>query len=197
MYLRKSLPDGKDDEIPNSPTDFTEPPKTGSRLGLTIVVIMIIAFSIAVFYGGYKIGYYDELFGSDDGIFIQDIGKCEAYLEEAQDLVEFYNGDMFTMRWAEVDAERIDELKEKFSNECEPNKNQVLEKNLQSCTILYISILSLIDKMEDMVLETLDKKNQDRYNESYQTYHDLDCSKIKTEIENTDKFRIFNGSRTE
>jgi len=82
----------------------------------------------------------------------------------------------------------------------EPTKDEVIQK-LKACTVLFITIQSLIDQMEPedsgYKLDSISEEKQKVYNESYISYFDLYCNKINDEILQTDSFQNFNKTRSQ
>ncbi len=81
----------------------------------------------------------------------------------------------------------------------EPTKDEVIKK-LKACTVLFITIQSLIDQMEPedsgYKLDSISEQKQKVYNESYISYFDLYCNKINNEILQTDSYQSFNNTRS-
>lgn len=84
-------------------------------------------------------------------------------------------------------------------NADQPTREQVIDQ-IKACTILLVTIESLIDQMEPQdigyKLDSLTKEKQKVYNDSYNEYFNLFCNKIRDDIQQTDSYQIFNKSRS-
>lgn len=176
MYLRKSLSDGKVGKRPSA-----------KKYAITVGIVAIIGMVITL---GYLV--FSDVIESDKSEL------CQNLLDEGTELTIKNDNVTDVSFWNEEDEKRIYEIEDMYRNECLPKKEEILEK-LQQCTILYITIQSLIDKMEpDGIgyrLDSLPEHEQQVYNDSYASYYRNSCNTILEEIENTDKFINFNKTR--
>jgi hypothetical protein len=197
VYLTKYLSDGKDgepydnsDSIVDSDEVYVPPKKKPVPKWVYVVVV-----GVAVGLGA--IGYFGVLDFTEYSVTITEDPNCQFYIEEAQKLVKKNDGTNHEL-WSEEDRQLVLEFNEKYINECEPAVEEIA-KNLDNCVIVYITIQSLIDKMEPegdgYKLDSLPDHEQDVYNENYERYYDNRCNQIVDLIEETDKFQNFNNTR--
>lgn len=172
MYLRKSLSDGKVGERPSAK-------KYVITVGIIAIIGMIITLGYLIF---------------NDAIQTDNEEMCQELLDESEKMRIRNNNNSDVSTWFEEDERRVYQIEDLYQDKCIPKKEDVIE-NLQQCTVLYITIQSLIDKMEGNKLNTLSEHEQDVYNDSYTSYFDNYCNKIKDEIEQTDIFIHFNKTR--
>jgi len=176
VYLRKSLSDGKVGERPSA-----------KKYAITVGIIAIIGMVITL---GYLM--FSDVIKSDNS------EMCQELLDESEALLIKNNNISDVTTWWEEDQKRVYEIEDLYRDKCLPTKEDVIGK-LQQCTILYITIQSLIDKMDKedggFTLDSLPKHEQDVYDDSYISYFDNYCNKIQDEIEQTDIFIHFNKTR--
>lgn len=169
-----------------------------SNLVAHLVLIAVVGggltFLITYNYGLLPFQNNTEIFGEDE------IANCQIWLDGAQILKERNGGQDDVLLWSVEDREEGYRLERLWLENCEPESKQVL-KNIKACTILYITIQSLIDKMEPegvgYKLDSLPKHEQNVYNESYIKYFDFRCNRIVDDIEQTKEYIIFNNDRNE
>ena len=197
MYLTKSLSDGKDgkpydnsDSVVDS-DDIAEPSKKHTPKWVFAVVIAVV-----VVIGGF--GYINSTNQSENNVLIfEEKIDCDSLLEKARLLIDKNDNELDVDQWElEEDTIKIREINQRYSDNCIPTKEKVMS-NLAKCTITYITIESLIDKMEERNLGSLSQAEQKAYNTNYKDYFDSYCNKIKDEIEQTEKFQNFNKTRGE
>jgi len=197
VYLTKYLSDGKDgkpydnsDSVVDS-DEVAEPPKKPTPKWVYAVLIGVVVV-IAGF------GYINSINQSENDVLILDQKlECDFLLEEARLLIDKNDNQLDVDQWElEEDTIKIREINQRYSDNCTsiPSKELVMV-DLEKCTILYITIESLIDKMEERKLNSLSLREQTAYNSNYKEYYDSYCNKIKDKIEETDKFQSFNSTR--
>ncbi len=120
--------------------------------------------------------------------------QCERLLEMGDDLVRKYDLNKNITEWSETDRNTVLEVEQMYQENCVPSNTQIMS-NLKKCTITYITVLSLIDEMEERHLDTLSQPEQKAYNKNYQEYFNNFCNRIVDEIEKTDEFIQFNKTR--
>ena len=175
----------------DSLSDGEESPKKSTpkwAYAVTIGIAVVLAVS----------GYILSLDFTENSveIFEENI-DCDFLLSEARLLIDKNDNELDVDQWElEEDTIKIREINQRYSDNCIPTKENVMS-NLQKCTIIYITIESLIDKMEERQLDSLSQAEQRAYNTNYDDYFDSYCNKIKDEIEQTDKFQNFNITRGE
>ncbi len=183
MYLRNPLSDGKEGQS-----------KENKKFYLYwIVIIIVITTGVSVIILGYGFaGYWD-----DDSTFeseLTDIEDCETWLEIADILIKKNDGNENITQWSEDDRNVILGIEVQYQKNCIPTDFEILS-NLNRCTEIYITIESLIDKMEERHLDTISEEEQEIYNKSYKEYFASYCNRIKDEIQNTNEFIEFNKTR--
>jgi len=196
VYLTKSLSDGKDgkpydnsDSVVDS-DEVAEPPKKPTPKW---VYVVIIGIAVGLGASGFILG----LDFSDDSLMITEQEqkiKCDEWLELADSLVRTNNNNKNVTEWSAKDRIRVLKIEELYQDNCIPTKQKIIG-DLEKCTIIYITIESLIDKMEERQLDSLSQAEQKAYKANYKDYFDSYCNKIKDEIEQTDKFQNFNKTR--
>ena len=168
MYLRKSLSDGKVGERPSA-----------KKYAITVGIVAIVGMVITL---GYLV--------LSDVKELDNEKMCQDLLDEGKKLTIRNDNITDVSIWDEEDEKRIYEIEDLYRDKCIPKKEEILGK-LQECTILYITIQSLIDKMDKedggFKLNSLPKHEQDVYNDSYASYFGNRCNQIIDEIEQTDK----------
>jgi len=194
VYLTDSLSDGKPYDNSDSVVDsdeVAEPPKKPTPKWVYVLVIGVI-----VGIGGF--GYINSTNQSENEVLILDRKlQCDLLLEEARLLIDKNDNNLDVDQWElEEDTVKIREINQTFSDNCIPTKENVIS-DLEKCTIIYITIESLIDKMEERSLGSLSQAEQRAYNTNYDDYFNSYCNKIKDEIEQTEKFQNFNKTRGE
>jgi len=192
VYLTDSLSDGKPYDNSDSVVDsdeVAEPPKKPTSKWVYVLVIGVI-----VGIGGF--GYINSTNQSENdvSVFEENI-DCDFLLEQARLLIDKNDNQLDVDQWElEEDTVKIREINQTFSDNCIPTKENVIG-DLEKCTIIYITIESLIDKMEERSLGSLSQAEQRAYNTNYDDYFNSYCNKIKDEIEQTEKFQNFNKTR--
>jgi len=195
VYLTISLSDEKDgkpydnsDSVVDS-DEIAEPPKKPTPKWVYAVLI-----SVVVVIAGF--GYINATNQSENDVLILDKKlECDLLLEEARLLIDKNDNNLDVDQWElEEDTVKIREINQTFSDNCIPTKENVIS-DLEKCTIVYITIESLIDKMDERKLGSLSQAEQRAYNTNYDDYFNSYCNKIKDEIEQTEKFQNFNKTR--
>jgi len=192
VYLTDSLSDGKPYDNSDSVVDsdeVAEPPKKPTPKWVYAVLIGVVVV-IAGF------GYINATNQSENDVLILDQKlECDLLLEEARLLIDKNDNNLDVDQWElEEDTVKIRQINQTFSDNCIPTKENVIN-NLEKCTIVYITIESLIDKMDERKLGSLSQAEQKAYNTNYDDYFNSYCNKIKDEIEQTEKFQNFNKTR--
>lgn len=191
MYLTNSLSDGKVDEKKHSK----------KMMFFWALVIVGIGTATSLIILGYGLaGYWeDDFVGTTvpipELVDNQDQKlQCARWLQIADTLVRKYDNNKDVTQWSETDRERVMEIEGLYQENCIPTEENIMS-DLKKCTIIYITIESLIDKMKDRKLNTLTANEQKAYNTNYEKYFDTYCNKIKDEIEQTSEFIQFNKTR--
>ncbi len=120
--------------------------------------------------------------------------ECEELLQLGDALVRINNNNKNITEWSAEDRIRVLEIEELYQDKCVPTDEEIIT-DLEKCTTIYITIQSLIDKMEERHLGTLSEVEQEAYNENYKEYYNAYCNRIKDEIEKTSDFIKFNMTR--
>ena len=194
MYLTSSLSDGgKEDRSPKKL-------RSGLMVVLVIIVmtigisILIIAYSDSGYWVKPSVIENESIRGTG---FIDEKERerrCKQLLHEADVLVRKYDNNRNVTEWSQIDRINVFEIELLYQENCLPSNQQTMT-NLKKCTIFYITIESLIDKMEERQLDTLPLDEQRAYNTSYKEYFDNFCNIIIDEIKRTDEFMEFNKTR--
>jgi len=120
--------------------------------------------------------------------------ECEGWLEVGKTLRKKNDNQVDVDKWLEEDRIRIYEIEELYKANCIATVDEVMNE-LKNCTKYYITVQTMIDKMEERNLGTLSEDDQENYNQNYKDYFDTYCNKIIDEIEKTDEFLEFNKTR--
>ncbi len=192
MYLTDSLSDGKPYDNSDSVVDndeVAEPPKKPTPKWVYVLIIGVV-----LVIGGF--GYINSTNQSENDVSIfEEKIDCDFLLEKARLLIDKNDNELDVDQWElEEDTIKIREINQRYSDNCIPTKESVMS-DLERCTIMYITIKSLIDKMEERQLDSLSQAEQKAYNTNYDDYFDSYCNKIQVEIEQTQKFQNFNKTR--
>jgi len=192
VYLTDSLSDGKPYDNSDSVVDsdeVAEPPKKPTPKWVYALLIGVV-----IVIGGF--GYINSTNQTENDVLILDQKlECDLLLEEARLLIDKNDNNLDVDQWElEEDTVKIREINQTFSDNCIPTKENVIS-DLEKCTIVYITIESLIDKMDERKLGSLSQAEQKAYNTNYDDYFNSYCNKIKDEIEQTEKFQNFNKTR--
>ena len=192
MYLTDSLSDGKPYDNSDSVVDsdeVAEPPKKPTPKWVYVPIIGVV-----LVIGGF--GYINSTNQSENDVSIfEEKIDCDFLLEKARLLIDKNDNELDVDQWElEEDTIKIREINQRYSDNCIPTKESVMS-DLERCTIMYITIKSLIDKMEERQLDSLSQAEQKAYNTNYDDYFDSYCNKIQVEIEQTQQFQNFNKTR--
>ncbi len=129
----------------------------------------------------------------------QNFDDCERLIEEGAKLTRKNNNDTNILNWSEEDQRLVQRVEDRYQTLCIPQKEDVLEK-LKACTIFYITIQSLIDKMEvedgGFRHASLPQHEQNAYDQNYASYFGNYCDKVLDEIKQSDAYQTFNNTRS-
>lgn len=177
---KKSLSDGKAKERPSV-----------KKYWITVGIIAIIGMVVTL-------GYLVFADTQDKAETQQNFDDCERLIEEGAKLTRKNNNDTNIDNWSEEDQRLVLRIEDRYQTLCIPQKDDVLEK-LKACTIYYITIQSLIDKMDrqdgGFTLDSLPKHEQTAYDQNYASYFGNYCDKVLDEIKQSDVYQTFNKTR--
>ncbi len=159
---------------------------------ITVGVIAIIGMIVTL-------GYLVFTDTQDKAETQQNFDDCERLIDEGAKLTRKNNNDTNILNWSEEDQRLVLRIEDRYQTLCIPQKDDVLEK-LKACTIYYITIQSLIDKMEvedgGFRHASLPKDEQNAYDENYASYFGNYCDKVLPEILQSESYQTFNNTRS-
>lgn len=120
--------------------------------------------------------------------------RCEGLISISSSMIKQNNNTKDITLWSQDEQDLILLIEEEYIRDCFPNPDELMIK-VPSCTVTYITIQRLIDKMTENQLDSIPEWEQDIYNESYQAYFGNHCHKVIDQIEENPMFKEFNATR--
>lgn len=173
--------------------DFKKKPKKSFPIIYIAVVVVIAVIGLSMYLGAIGLEIIPEdqipaIRGQEVEIF-----DCEKWLDEGKFLLNknFMTQDITL--WSEEDREKFIEVETQYASNCVVTK-EIIE-DLTDCTVMFIRIQELIDKMESRKLSSLSFAEQREYDDTYNEYFNKRCDLIEKQIRISDDFMDFDKNR--
>lgn len=197
----------------NDGDDFEEI-KKAEKLSQTSLMKKMIIFSVSLLLITGIAYYFIEIKDSDNDIELTDIelhqentteidndiwmpkdpDRCEKIIGLSTQMINLNNGTKDISLWSENHQEVILSIEEDYLKNCIPTEYDMMIK-VPKCTITYIKIQRLIDRMDENQKDSLIESEQLEYDKLYQYYFGNYCNKVQNLIEEQPSFQEFNATR--
>jgi len=193
--VSEDKPENENNILDGSPI-IPEKKRTGSYYAKNILIGFVIAIAytlvLVVVFGEEEIKFdANEIIVPNLMNFEQDKILCDSWLQIGEELLEKNDNNINVQEWSETDRNRVLQVENLFKDNCVAT----VEDDLGRCTTIYITIQSLIDKMDERQLDSISEEEQVIYDKNYLDYFDSYCNRIVDDIKKTNQFMEFNMTR--
>lgn len=174
-------------------THISKKPKKSFPITYIAIIVVIGTISLSMYLGAIGLEIIPEdqvpaIRGQEVEIF-----DCEKWLDEGKFLLNknFMTQDITL--WSEQDREKFIEVETQYASNCVVTEE--IHGNLPECTVMFIRIQELIDKMESRKLSSLSFAEQREYDDTYNEYFKNRCDLVEDQIQMSDDFMDFDKNR--
>jgi len=174
-------------------THFEKKPRKSSPFTYIAIIVVIGVIGLSMYLGAIEF----EIIPEDQIPAIRgqqvETFDCEKWLDEGKFLLNknFITQDITL--WSDEDREKFIEVETQYASNCVVTEE--IHGNLPDCTMMFIRIQGLIDKMEGRKLGSLSFADQRKYDDSYNEFFNKRCDLLEDQIKISDDYMDYFDNR--